>query len=84
MMPDRAIAALLNRAGRRTGRQNSWTQSRVTSFRSSHGIAVYRDGEGAERGDMTLKEAAASLEISPMSFLRERYRKSSSVKVRLG
>lgn len=70
MMPDRAIAALLNRAGRRTGRQNSWTQSRVTSFRSSHGIAVYRDGECAERGEMTLKEAAALLEISPMSVLR--------------
>ena len=42
----------------------------MTSFRSAHGIAVYRDGEGAERGDMTLKEAAASLQISPMSVLR--------------
>ena len=42
MMPDKAIAALLNRAGKRTGRQNGWTQSRVCTFRNQHGIAVYR------------------------------------------
>ena len=70
MMPDQAIASLLNRAGKRTGRQNSWTRSRVTSFRSKHGIAVYRDGERAERGEVTLKEAAALLKISPMSVHR--------------
>ncbi len=70
MMPDQTIAALLNRAGKRTGRQNSWTRSRVTSFRSKHGIAVYRDGEREERGEITLKEAAALLKISPMSLHR--------------
>lgn len=70
MMPDQAIAALLNRAGKRTGRQNSWTRSRVTSFRSSHGIAVYRDGERIERGEVTLQEAADLLRISPMSVHR--------------
>lgn len=70
MMPDQAIAALLNRAGKRTGRQNSWTRSRVTSFRSSHGIAVYREGERIERGEITLQEAADLLRISPMSVHR--------------
>ena len=70
MMPDQAIAALLNRAGKRTGRQNSWTRSRVTSFRSKRGIAVYREGERVERGEVTLNEAAALLKISPMSVLR--------------
>jgi excisionase family DNA binding protein len=70
MMPDQAIAALLNRAGKKTGRQNNWTRSRVTSFRSSHGIAVYRDGERVERGEITLKEAADLLKISPMSVHR--------------
>lgn len=70
MMPDQAIAALLNRAGKRTGRHNSWTRSRVTSFRSSHGIAVYREGERAERGEISLREAAALLAISPMSVHR--------------
>jgi excisionase family DNA binding protein len=70
MMPDQAIAGLLNRAGKRTGRQNSWTRSRVTSFRSSHGIAVYQEGERLERGEVTLREAADLLKISPMSVHR--------------
>lgn len=42
---DRAIASVLNRAGKRTGRNNGWTQSRVTSLRNRCGIAAYRDGE---------------------------------------
>lgn len=58
LMPDKDIASLLNRAGKRTGRADSWTQSRVCTFRNQHGIAVYRDGE---RGELTLKEAAATL-----------------------
>src|SRR4029077_14298919 len=33
-MPDKAIAAVLNRAGKTTGRGNGWTQSRVCSLRS--------------------------------------------------
>jgi excisionase family DNA binding protein len=70
MMPDKAIAALLNRAGKRTGRHNGWTQARVCTFRNQHGIAVYRHGERAERGEVTLQEAAARLEVSPMSVLR--------------
>ena len=48
LMPDRAIASVLNRAGKRTGRNNGWTQSRVTSLRNRCGIAVYRDGERSE------------------------------------
>jgi hypothetical protein len=70
LVPDKAIASLLNRSGRLTGRNNSWTQSRVCTFRNQHDIAVYRDGERAERGELTLEEAAASLGISPMSALR--------------
>src|SRR6266478_2128765 len=30
LMPDRAIASILNRAGKLTGRNNGWTQSRVS------------------------------------------------------
>ncbi|NJO36795.1 MAG: recombinase family protein [Rhizobiales bacterium] len=70
LMPDQTIAALLNRAGKKTGRQNSWTSTRVRSFRNAHDILVYRDGERLERGEMTLKEAADLLEISPMSIHR--------------
>ena len=69
-MPDKAIAAVLNRAGKRTGRDNGWTQSRVCTFRNQHDIAVYRDGERTERGELTLDEAAAKLTISPMTVLR--------------
>ena len=70
LMPDKAIAAVLNRAGKRTGRDNGWTQSRVCTFRNQHDIAVYREGERAERGELTLDEAAAKLTISPMTVLR--------------
>ena len=69
-MPDKAIAGMLNRTGKRTGRLNGWTQSRVRGFRNTHGIAVYVDGEWAERGEVTLTEAARILDLSPMTVLR--------------
>ena len=68
--PDQAIAATLNRAGVRTGRGNTWTQARVNSFRSAHGIAVHRPGEMTERGELTLEEAAERLDVSKMTVLR--------------
>jgi len=71
LMPDKAIAGMLNRTGKRTGRLNGWTQSRVRSFRNTHGIAVYREGEWAERGEVTLTEAARMLDLSPMTVLRQ-------------
>jgi hypothetical protein len=71
LMPDKAIASMLNRTGKRTGRLNGWTQSRVRSFRNTHSIAVYRDGEWAERGQVTLTEAATMLNLSPMTVLRQ-------------
>jgi len=58
--PDAAIAAILNRCGKRTGKGNTWTESRVRSHRSAHGIAAYRDGEMADRGELTLEQTAAS------------------------
>ena len=69
-MPDKAIAAVLNRAGKTTGRGNGWTQSRVCSLRSNHDIATYRDGERLARGEVTLDEAAAALSVSPSSVRR--------------
>ena len=70
LMPDKAIAGMLNRTGKRTGRLNGWTQSRVRGFRNAHGIAVYIDGEWAERGEVSLTEAARILDLSPMTVLR--------------
>jgi hypothetical protein len=63
-MPDQAIAAVLNRAGKTTGRGNGWTRSRVCILRNHRGIAPYRNGERSERGEMTLEEAAVVLKVS--------------------
>ncbi|MGB8284628.1 MAG: recombinase family protein, partial [Pseudolabrys sp.] len=71
LMPDKAIAGLLNRIGKRTGRLNGWTQSRVRSFRNTHAIAVYVDGERAERGEIALREAAEMLNLSALTTLRK-------------
>ena len=60
LMPDRQIARLLNRAGKPTGRGNGWTQARVCSFRSHHGIAVHRADEWAERVRSRLKRQRKS------------------------
>jgi excisionase family DNA binding protein len=69
-MPDKAIAAVLNRAGKVTGRGNGWTQSRVCSLRSHNVIATYREGERRERGEVTLDEVAAALCVSPSTVRR--------------
>jgi DNA invertase Pin-like site-specific DNA recombinase len=70
LMPDKAIAAVLNRAGKPTGRNNGWTQNRVCTFRNHRGIDVYRDGERLERGELTLNETAVCLKVSAMTVLR--------------
>jgi DNA invertase Pin-like site-specific DNA recombinase len=70
MMPDRAIAAILNRTGKVTGRNNGWTEGRVRSLRSRMGVPVYREGERAERGELNLVEAATVLHVSTMTVLR--------------
>ena len=69
-MPDKAIASVLNRVGKTTGRGNGWTQSRVCSLRSHNGIATYREGERRERGEVTLDEAATALLVSPSTVRR--------------
>jgi len=61
--PDHKIASLLNRLGKKTAKGNSWTQARVTVFRSDHGIAVYEEGEVERRGQMFLDQAAMRLGI---------------------
>ena len=70
LMPDLSIAAILNRAGKRTGRGLTWTEKRVCTFRNDHDIPTYRQGERAERGELTLGEAATTLATSKMTVLR--------------
>ena len=69
-LPDKAIAAVLNRAGKTTGRGNGWTRSRVCILRNHRGIAPYREGERSERGEMTLEEAAVVLKVSEATVRR--------------
>jgi DNA invertase Pin-like site-specific DNA recombinase len=70
LMPDRQIARLLNRTGVETGHGNAWTQERVRGFRNHHNIAVFRDGEWAERGEITLEAAAKLIGVCNMTALR--------------
>src|SRR6266702_4229468 len=67
LMPDRQIARLLNRSGKPTGYGNGWTEQRVRGFRKHHDIAVYRDGEWAERGEITLDAAAQIIGVAKMT-----------------
>ena len=69
-MPDMAIAALLNRLGRRTSKGNTWKESNVRSFRHKRGIPVYRESERRARNEMTLSEAAAALQSNPQKVRR--------------
>jgi hypothetical protein len=67
---DPTIAAILNRAGKRTAHGYTWTEARVRAFRNDHSIAVYREGERAERGEVTLEEAAEILRTNKMRVRR--------------
>ena len=69
-LTDGGIAQTLNRLGKRTGRGNAWTEARVRTFRSQHRVPAHRPGEMAERGELTLKEAAGRLGVSTMTVLR--------------
>ena len=67
---DRAIATLLNRLGKNTAKGLSWTPMRVATFRNDHGIAVHRDGELAERGELLIDEAAQRLGVARMRLYK--------------
>ncbi len=70
LLPDGNIASVLNRLRIRTAKGHTWTQQRVRTFRNDHAVAVYRDGERAERGEVILHEAASRLGVSKMTVIR--------------
>lgn len=70
VLPDDKIASVLNRLMIRTGKDNTWTQQRVRTFRNDHGIAIYHEGERAQRGEVVLHEAATQLGVSKMTVVR--------------
>lgn len=65
LLPDGQIARILNRLGLNTGRNNNWTAGRVTSLRNNHRIPVHDPATCQREGLLTLREAAASLDVSP-------------------
>ncbi|MGH7178835.1 MAG: helix-turn-helix domain-containing protein, partial [Tepidisphaeraceae bacterium] len=64
--PDEQIAATLNRLRLRTGLDNPWNEQRVHSTRHRHQLPAF-DPNATRRGDVTLKEAAQRLDLSPPS-----------------
>lgn len=70
LMPDQQIAFLLNRIKVATGNGNAWTQTRVRGFRHHHEIAGFREGEWAERDEVTLEVAAKTIGVCNMTALR--------------
>jgi excisionase family DNA binding protein len=59
---DRYIAQIMNRIGSRTGPGNSWSETRVKTFRNQHKIPVF--SAGAERPWLTMEEVAAQLGVN--------------------
>ena len=70
LMPDRQIARLLNRSGKHMALGKTWTEQGVRGFRKHQEIDAYRDGEWAERGEITLEAAAQIIEVCKMTALR--------------
>lgn len=59
---DKFIAQMLNRIGSRTGPGNSWSETRVKSFRGQHKIPVF--SAGTPRPWLTMEEAAKQLGVN--------------------
>ena len=70
LMPDRQIARLLNRSGTQMASGKAWTEQSVHGFRKHRDIAPYRDGEWAERAEITLEAAAKIIGVCNMTALR--------------
>ena len=67
---DARIASILNRNQCRTAHGHVWTPKLVCSLRNNNGIAVYREGERADRGEVSVMEAAVALGVTPTTVLR--------------
>ena len=69
-MPDRQISRLLNRSGTNMATRKAWSEQSVHGFRKHRDIAPYREGEWAERGEITLEAAAKIIGVCNMTALR--------------
>ena len=80
LQPDERIAATINRLGHRTAHGQTWTATRVCAIRNGHGIAPYREGERQARGELTVEEVAAALNVTSTTVLRLIRQKDLSAK----
>jgi excisionase family DNA binding protein len=64
VMPDKQIAAQLNRMGMTSAKGYTWTRTRVGNFRSNNDIPNYTPGERQARGELTIEETADKLGVS--------------------
>lgn len=65
---DKAIVAILNRLGYKTGVGNSWNEKRVQNVRHKGGFPACPPPE--HRRWLTMEQAAAALDVSPMVIRR--------------
>jgi len=70
VLPDDAIAALLNRLGMRTAHGDTWTARRVCSQRNDRGIAGYREADRHARAELLMSEVASALNVGYETALR--------------
>ncbi len=70
VLPDGAIAALLNRLGMRPAHGDTWTAQRVCSQRNDRGIAGYREEDRHAHGELLLSEVASALNVGYETALR--------------
>ncbi len=68
--PDARIASILNRNQRRTAHGEIWTARRVCSLRNHHAIAVYREGERHARAEISVRDVAVRLGVTPTTVVR--------------
>jgi DNA invertase Pin-like site-specific DNA recombinase len=71
--PDAKIAGILNRQGRRTARELSFTASRVQSLRHHHKIPCYQPSDQPREEEtelLNVSAAAKELGIAPSTLLR--------------
>ena len=64
IVKDDFIAAFLNRNGLKTGNGNRWTRARVTSFRTTYQIPVFRCTEPGQEPWLNLRDAAALIGVA--------------------
>ena len=70
VMPDKSLAATLNRAKIRDPVGKTWNADTVKSFRGKHGISGFSKRRKEQQGWLTQAEAANRLSISAMSVTR--------------